>query len=348
MADDFSQASGRNRPSAVERRLSLLLIGLLVLIGAAIFQTQFDYDPDAWRVAPQALQGGSAGGQAGEESGSGPEPAPPGFTSLSPAVIYDRATLSDKIDGKAELYLAAGFRRLETRRLGLADESDAWLEQYIYDMGSYANAFSVYSAQRRPGARALDLTGDAYLAANGLFFVNGPFYIEIIASRESAAVQSSMADLARRFVVSHPVSEPTVSPLALLPRQDQIADSAVRVAQNAFGLDGFDDVYTAAYQWQGAEAVAFVTRRSNAAQAQAAADALVSYFTEFGGRLMEPPPDKDGPRIVEVLGSYEVIQTRGTYLYGAHEAGDLQQALALTGRIGRAIETGGEADADAR
>ncbi len=348
MADDFSQASGRNRPSAVERRLSLLLLGLLVLIGAAIFRVQFDYDPEAWRVAPQASPGGSAGGQGWEETGSGPEPAPPGFTSLSPPEIYDRVTLSDKIDGKAELYLAAGFRRLETRRLGLADEGDAWLEQFIYDMGSYANAFSVYSAQRRPGARPLDLTGDAYLAANGLFFVNGPYYLEMIASRESATVQSRMTDLARRFVASHPVSGAPVSPLALLPRQDQVADSAVRVAQNAFGLDGFDDIYTAEYRWQGAEAVAFIAHRSTVAEARAAADELLSYYTEFGGQLMEAPQGKEGLRIVEVLGAYEVIQTLGAYLYGVHEAGDLQQALALTGRIGLAIEKGGEADADAR
>ena len=68
--------------------------------------------------------------------------------------MYDSISLSDKINGKAELYLAAGFARLETQRFALTDNPGQWMERYLYDMGQHANAFSVFSAQRRPAPSA--------------------------------------------------------------------------------------------------------------------------------------------------------------------------------------------------
>ncbi|MEJ2037969.1 MAG: hypothetical protein P8X55_03435 [Desulfosarcinaceae bacterium] len=348
MTGQASHDSSRGRPHALERRISLLLLGVLLLAAAGVVVAQFYYDPTAWRGVTGVGQTGSAGGKAADGEARAQEPAVQGLTPLSSPETYDAETLSDKIDGKAELYLSAGFRELVTRRFGLDAVKGAWMERYVYDMGNYANAFAVFSAQRRPGARTLSLTGDAYLAANGLFFVNGRHYVEIIASRESREVQTRMEDLARSFVAAHPASGTAVSPMRFLPDRDRVADSAARVAQNAFGLDGFDDIYTAAYHRNGMDAIAFVARRSTARAALTSADAFVDYFTEFGGRLLEPPAGRTGLRVVEVLGAYEVIQTRGAYLFGVHEAGDLQQAMDLADTIGRAIQATGGEDAAAK
>ena len=73
---------------------------------------------------------------------------------------YDAATLSDKINGKAELYLAAGFERLECRRFALADDPAGWLERFVYTMRAAPGAFAVYSQQRRPQAQPLTLAAD--------------------------------------------------------------------------------------------------------------------------------------------------------------------------------------------
>jgi hypothetical protein len=46
-------------------------------------------------------------------------------------------------------------------------------------MATPENAFSVFSMQRREGARAIDVVPDAYHTENALFMTQGNFYLEI-------------------------------------------------------------------------------------------------------------------------------------------------------------------------
>ena len=68
---------------------------------------------------------------------------------LSPPETFDAEKLSEKIDGKAGLYLSAGFKSLTCRRYKKPDNPDLWLEIFFYDMGNIINSFAVYSMQRR-------------------------------------------------------------------------------------------------------------------------------------------------------------------------------------------------------
>ena len=90
-------------------------------------------------------------------------PEVPGFKPLAPIESYGPETLSDKIDGKADLYLPAGFKEMSCRKFNLDTAADkAFVEVFIYDMGSAANAFAVFSGQRRPGSPNIPLTANAY------------------------------------------------------------------------------------------------------------------------------------------------------------------------------------------
>src|SRR4030042_1118065 len=72
-------------------------------------------------------------------------PEVPGFTPLAPSESFGPETLSDKIDGKAELYLQAGFKEMSCRSFGLAAAGGARMEAFLYDMGSAPNAFAMFS-----------------------------------------------------------------------------------------------------------------------------------------------------------------------------------------------------------
>jgi hypothetical protein len=52
-------------------------------------------------------------------------PEVPGFTPLAPAQSFGPDNLSDKIDGKAELYLSAGFKEMSCRSFNVADSGKA-------------------------------------------------------------------------------------------------------------------------------------------------------------------------------------------------------------------------------
>ncbi len=326
-------------PTPAERRLSLLLLVLLAGIAAVLLALQSRYDPSQWQ-------------ERGVTEGVPPASAPPasdaarsagvhesdladlGLRALTPPEHYAADTLSDKINGKAELYLAAGFRSLQARRLAPegATEGD-FLEWYVYDMGRRRNAFAVFSNQRRPGHEPLDLTPEAYIAANGLFMVHGAYYVEIIGSGTSGALRRAMVELARRFVVRTPVQAEALIETGLFPDAERVPESIVLVAANAFGLAGMDWIYTARYRRESGEALAFLARRSSTAEAQAARDAFASYFLEYGGEPVAAPAGLDDARIVNILDTYEIALSHGTFVLGVHEAADRGQALELAARL---------------
>lgn len=305
----------RSRPSSGERALSFFLLGLLLVIAMGILWTQSRFDPTQWRLQPDSDDTAAAGGH--------PMDVVAGLSPLTPTETYSGETLSDKIDGKAELYLSAGFKALQTRRFSLAGDPNAWMERYIYDMGGYRNAFAVFAAQRRSGARPLSLARDAYASANGLFFVHGPYYVEIIAAQASEASRKVAVELARVFIDNQAVDQDqALDESALFPEKEQETGSVSLIADNAFGIDQFDWVHTALYRRGGAEALAFISKRSTPAEALAHAGRFKAYFLEYGGETVSRPGLPSGVDMITVMDVYEIIAVRADYVIGIHEATD--------------------------
>lgn len=323
-------ASRQSRPSIRERRLSFFLLGMLVLIALVIFSVQLRYDPAQWRAQPTDTRGdiplasGSVDTASAEVEGLSP---------MSPPELYDAATLSDKIDGKAELYLSAGVKSLKTRRFALAADPARWLERFVYDMGSYRNAFAVFSRQRRGQSQSLGLTRDSYQSANGIFLVQGPYYLEIIGSDRSEMLLDRMAALAGAFVKDHPAAEAAQDERNLFPEEGRVADSITLTPANAFGFDRFDHVFTATYQWNGHTATVFLSRRASGAEAAELAKAYANFLITYGGRRVDLPEGAPPMQIIEILDLYEIIFSRDRFLAGVHEADDPAQGAALAKRL---------------
>ena len=73
------------------------------------------------------------------------------------------------------------------------------MEVFIYDMATPENAFSVYSMQRREGAQGDETVPNAYRTENALFMAHEKFYLEIIGTDASEALQQAIGQLARAF-----------------------------------------------------------------------------------------------------------------------------------------------------
>ena len=112
-------------------------------------------------------------------------PLPRDLRPMSAAEAFAPETLSDKIDGKAEVYLSAGVVGLRCQRMALAAAPSSWIELFVFDMGKPSNAYSVYSSQRRADVTDLQLADYAYRAGNEIALVHGPFYVEVVATDES-------------------------------------------------------------------------------------------------------------------------------------------------------------------
>jgi hypothetical protein len=267
-------------------------------------------------------------------------PLPEGIQPLSPMEIFDTRNLSDKINGKAELYLSAGFTRLVSQRFKDARVTDLWMEAFVYDMGNSQNAFSVFSAQRREDAESLALTQHTYKTSNALFLVHGRYYIEIISSTISAQVMQTVKMMAETFIRNTPAEVATVNETELFPKQELVKNSIVLISSDAFGYDGFDKIYTAEYKFDDQTLIAYLSHRRAPVEAKEIASAYRAFLLAYGGQNIETQLPIKGARLIEILDTYEIVFSHGSYLAGIREAASINQAKTLAIRLYHRIKEG--------
>jgi hypothetical protein len=312
--------------------LSLIILGVLAVISGGVFWVQFNYNPAVQPVASTLPARDT--GDTGETAPSAPTEkplisTPSGQSPLTPLETFDAATLSDKINGKAELYLSAGFIRLQSQRFKDQAAGDVWMEVFVYDMQSAQNAFSVFSAQRREDARTLDLGQYAYQTQNAIFFSHGPFYVEIVASDVSETIIQSMLTFAEAFIEKHPIKIQTIGEKELFPLEGLIQNSMSLVSADAFGYDRFEQIFTATYKLNDTELMAYYSRRKTPLEAQDLASSYRDFLVEFGGKTVESDPGIKTAKMIYILDTYEVVFSHGLYLAGVREAADKQPAQEL-------------------
>ncbi len=319
--------------SRVQTVLSLCILSILVIIGAGIWMTQFHFNPGVLQKGaflPKAAQT-----QPASPLPSNPHflPLPQGIKPLTEAEIFDAGNLSDKINGKAELYLSAGFTRLVSQRFKDDGPGDLWMEAFVYDMGNSQNAFSVFSTQRREGSESLDLSENAYRTPNAVFLTHGRYYVEIIASKVSQEEHQPLKRMAETFIRKTPSEKPNLNESALFPEDGLVQNSVALIASNAFGFDGLNKVYTAQYEFGDLGLMAYLSRRGSAAEATEMAAAYAKFLLAFGGKEIEAQLPIKGARLIEVLDTYEIVFSKGLYLAGVRDAANADQAKMLASRL---------------
>ena len=309
--------------------LSVVILAMLLIIGIGIFLIQY-------RINPAVLRPGSILPTAQNASTSLPSASieqimqlPQGLVPLTPAETFDSQNLSDKIDGKAELYLSAGFNRLNSQRLKGEQTDDIWFEVFVYDMGTGQNAFSVFSAQRREDAEPLDLAKYSYKTSNAIFFTHGPYYIEIIASDASEQIMIPMKTLAENFIHETRTDTITIAAEQLFPEKNKVANSTSLIASDAFGYERLNQIYTAEYTLDGAKLMAYLSDRGSSEEAKKLASAYGDFLVSFGGKSIDAKLTITGARLVEILDTYEIIFSCGPYIAGVREAANQEEAKIL-------------------
>jgi len=326
--------------SAAQKLTGYAILAVLGLIAVWLLVQQSRFNPAvtvAGRVPLLAGRSQAVSGQA-LSAAAALLPEVSGFTPLAPLESYGPENLSDKIDGKAELYLAAGFKAMSCRSFRLAAAGEAHVEVFLYDMGSGPNAFAVFSGQRRPGASGSSLTANAYATANALFFTQGRFYVEIVADRATERLQGSLESYAQALLAKLPAAGETQDETALFPKDGLTPDSVRLSATDAFGLEGFNNVFTGDYNLKDGKATAFMARRDTPEQAQAEARRYLDFLASNGyQKIPAPGPPGDIP-VLGLEDSFEMVFVQGRTLAGVHDATSVAAARELAGKLQTALK----------
>ncbi len=305
-----------------EHIISIVLLSALVFAAAAILVRQSYYDTGAFGfITP----GAGAGGSGVDLEGI----TPAGFQAMLNGESYDGETLFEKINGKAPLYLEAGFRSLNTRRFAKIGDERLWMEVFAYDMGDARNSFSVFSQQRREDARDLPALGYAYISSGSLFFAKGRFYVEIIGSAGSDLLEAGIIEAGTRVAASVPDGpRDRITELDLFDRNLTVPGSEKFYVKSAFGYGKFTNLYTARYRAGTQTVTVFAGKREGQADAEAIANGYRKFLLGNGGSVKKSDASTH-MAIVDLYGTSEAIAACGDYVVGVHEAESAAQAEEL-------------------
>jgi hypothetical protein len=334
--------ASRKREIGPAERLAALAV-LAVLCAAAAWLLARQSSPSPAVLASLQAKARPAAAKSADSALAGLVPQnAPGLSPLGPVETFGPETLSDKIDGKAELYLASGFKDLAWQAFAGAG-GQGRVDLYLYEMASADAAFAVFSGQRRSDAHKSALAENAYTTQNALFFVHGPWYAELLADRADEGLSRRLAELAGLLLAGLKTKSPApaaaeVKEGELFPLQGLVANTVRLSLSDVFGMEGLSNVYTAEYRLPRGEATAFLSRRASPEEAQKLAEGYSRFLAENGYREKPVGETPLHYRVFVQEASFEVVMTAGPLLAGVHDATSLAAAVRLADALAKALQ----------
>ena len=324
-----------SRAKRLEFAVSICLLAILFLIGLGVFLRQFHSDIGRFGIELAAAPKSEIPADLGTLT-------PAGFEALSGTEVYNSENLYEKINGKAALYLDSGFKKLLTQRFANKKDGNLWMELFVYDMDNIANAFSVYSTQKRAEAEMLSFAYPRfhYKTSNSLYFVHGKYYVEAVGSSQSTKLLTAMVELAQKISSALMVDDDTrafEAKMASFPKENIVQGSIRLYLTGTFGFEGLTDTFTARYKIDDESITAFFSKRPDLKDAEKVAENYRNFLIDNGGEIRTAINKSFEGKIIAfrypTQDEFEVVSSTGPFLVGVHEAKNQQAAEELAERL---------------
>jgi hypothetical protein len=201
-------------------------------------------------------------------------PKLPGWSLSEAPRTFSPGTLFEYINGAAENYLSYGFRELTVGDFKKDGES-ASLTVEVYDMGDDTRAFGIYSSERYPDSRFVDIGNQGYIEEGTLNYIVGGYYVKLLCFDCGQSGGEVLMSAARQIEAKVPTKGRLPSVLSLFPREGLVDNSEKLVLQNVLGFSFLHHGYLADYRAQGQEFELFIIQGSGP---QDARDMLATYL----------------------------------------------------------------------
>jgi hypothetical protein len=205
---------------------------------------------------------------------------------------YGADALFEKINGKADSYLAYRFGSLSFASYANPAEADAWVDVYVYEMAEPLDAFGVHRAQRSGAEEVVPVGDEGVRAGDAVFFRRGRHYVEVLAS--GAPARAEALALAEALGRSLPAGPGAVATPAGLPVEGLVALRFQR--SGALGVDALTDAFVATYGDGTRILIATLAAADLAAAAAREAEENLRFLGQAATFVAS------GPRVVGVVG----------------------------------------------
>ncbi|MFQ6043929.1 MAG: DUF6599 family protein, partial [Candidatus Poribacteria bacterium] len=236
--------------------------------------------------------------------------------------------LYDFLNGGAELYFAYDIVAAASAEYKVG--RDSIIEVAIYDMGTSANAFGIYSIGRYVSAEYVDIGNEGIKTSSTLDFWKGRYYCKLVAFDETAESQKALIALGTAVADN---IEAGASPklLTLLPAtakvlksekyfRKQLALNNIHYVdnENVLQLSEQTEGVVAKYQFGETKVDGFVIKYPSSGEANAAYDSYLTYLSQKG--KAEKMEKENSAKVVLQNGKVTFIAHRDNYLIGVWNA----------------------------
>ena len=159
--------------------------------------------------------------------------------------FYTSENLYEKIDGHDVAFFRFGFVSLSFALYAGAE--NVFIDVYVYRMNRRENALGIYGFERSDERDNLAVVDGAYRSGGAMFVYRGPYYIQMIPSEVSPAVELALAEIADSMFQSIPAPGEPIAALSRFPASGRIDNSDGYFPDNAFGTDFVGNIYTTQY-----------------------------------------------------------------------------------------------------
>jgi hypothetical protein len=211
-------------------------------------------------------------------------PKPSGWSLSETPRTFSPGTLFEYIDGAAENYLSYGFHELLVGDYK-KDGSAASLTVEIYDMGDDIRAFGIYSSERYPESRFLEIGNQGYLEEGTLNFIVAGFYVKLLCFDCGEVTEEVLRSAAEQVARKVPVKGQLPPLLRLFPAEGLVANSEKFILQNVLGFGFLHHGYLADYHVQGQEFELFLIQGTGPQDAQG----MLDQYLDSQGRAGQIP-----------------------------------------------------------
>jgi hypothetical protein len=199
-----------------------------------------------------------------------------GYKIKSDYPVYLPDNLWDFINGAADNYLANGFVDLHVAEY---KKGKAVIKAEIYRHSSNTLAFGIYSSERSPSFRFIDLGAQGYITDGSINFFKGNYYVKIRTYSKKEKVLQAEESLAKRIAGMLTGEATMPEMLSLFPAEGKKANEETFINESVLGHSFLNKAFKAAYQIGNDEFSVFI---SDAASPEVAKKSVETYIASTG------------------------------------------------------------------
>jgi hypothetical protein len=211
-----------------------------------------------------------------------------GWTATEKTRSYFPDTLYEYIDGAAESYIGYDFKELAVAEFAKSG-TQASLTLEIYDMGNDLDAFGIYSAERFPDNKTVDVGTHGYIEGEVLNFIAGTDYVKLLCFKGGDATVLILETVARKVAAAAGTKGAIPALFSVFPKDGLVPNSEKYIRRNVMGFDFLGNGYLVSYKADGAEFEGFVIEPDKGQDTAALMKRLLDFFVG-DGQAVEPLP----------------------------------------------------------